>query len=236
MLDYLTRRGAQFVSEIAIEAGLEPSRVREALDSLLRKGQVTNDRFDPLRPSGRAMVEALAQAPPRDPRDVPAWVGVASLPGGCLNPHPEGRWSLVPGRGATEGDETALLAWAAALLERYGVLTRETAALDSLGPALASTRSRSWPGPNGAASCAAVTLSRGSRACNTHWPRLPRNSVDRRADPVRVEPKAFLISTLDPANLYGSGAPFDVPLLEGGTARVPRSAGNFLVLMRGDPS
>jgi ATP-dependent Lhr-like helicase len=44
-----------------------------------------------------------------------------------------------------------------------------------------------------------------------------------------------LLSTLDPANLYGSGAPLDVDLLEGGTARLPRSASNFLVLCGGRP-
>ncbi len=44
-----------------------------------------------------------------------------------------------------------------------------------------------------------------------------------------------LLNTLDPANLYGSGAPLDVPLLEGGTARLTRSPGNFLVLISGRP-
>ena len=44
-----------------------------------------------------------------------------------------------------------------------------------------------------------------------------------------------LLNTLDPANLYGSGAPFDVPLLEGGTARLSRSASNFIVSIAGRP-
>jgi ATP-dependent helicase Lhr and Lhr-like helicase len=44
-----------------------------------------------------------------------------------------------------------------------------------------------------------------------------------------------LISTLDPANLYGSGAPLDIDLLEGGTARLPRSPANYLVLCGGRP-
>ncbi len=45
----------------------------------------------------------------------------------------------------------------------------------------------------------------------------------------------MLISTLDPANLYGAGAPLDINLLEGGTARLPRSSSNFLVLSEGRP-
>ena len=44
-----------------------------------------------------------------------------------------------------------------------------------------------------------------------------------------------LLCTTDPANLYGAGAPFDVELLEGGVARLPRSPGNFLVLRTGRP-
>ena len=46
---------------------------------------------------------------------------------------------------------------------------------------------------------------------------------------------AVLISSLDPANLYGSGAPLDIPLLEGGTARLTRAASNELVLIGGRP-
>ena len=44
-----------------------------------------------------------------------------------------------------------------------------------------------------------------------------------------------LLAAADPANLYGSGAPFDIPLLEGGTARLSRIPGNFLVLRGGRP-
>src|SRR5262249_42839156 len=43
------------------------------------------------------------------------------------------------------------------------------------------------------------------------------------------------VSTVDPANLYGSGAPFDIELLGGGTARLPRLPGNSLVLSHGRP-
>ena len=45
----------------------------------------------------------------------------------------------------------------------------------------------------------------------------------------------MLISTLDPCNLYGAGAPLDIDLLDGGTARLSRSPGNFLVLCGGRP-
>src|SRR4029077_15776575 len=44
-----------------------------------------------------------------------------------------------------------------------------------------------------------------------------------------------LVSTVDPANLYGAGAPLDVELLDGGVARLPRVPGNFLAIRDGRP-
>src|SRR5206468_7997271 len=46
---------------------------------------------------------------------------------------------------------------------------------------------------------------------------------------------AILLHSLDPANLYGSGAPLDIPLLDGGTRPLLRRAGNWLVLRAGQP-
>jgi len=45
----------------------------------------------------------------------------------------------------------------------------------------------------------------------------------------------LLLHSLDPANLYGSGAPFDIPLLDGGTRSFLRRSGNWLVLRAGRP-
>src|SRR5581483_2067548 len=46
---------------------------------------------------------------------------------------------------------------------------------------------------------------------------------------------AVLLHSQDPANLYGSGAPFDIPLLDGGTRPLLRRPGNWLVLRAGRP-
>ena len=45
----------------------------------------------------------------------------------------------------------------------------------------------------------------------------------------------LLLHSMDPANLYGSGAPFDIPLLDGGTRPLLRRPGNWLVLRAGRP-
>jgi ATP-dependent Lhr-like helicase len=44
-----------------------------------------------------------------------------------------------------------------------------------------------------------------------------------------------LVHSLDPANVYGSGAPLDIPLLDGGDRPLLRRAGNWLVLRAGRP-
>jgi ATP-dependent Lhr-like helicase len=44
-----------------------------------------------------------------------------------------------------------------------------------------------------------------------------------------------LLAASDPANLYGGGAPLDIPLLDGGNARLGRIAGNYLVVREGRP-
>ena len=45
----------------------------------------------------------------------------------------------------------------------------------------------------------------------------------------------ILLAAADPANLYGSGAPPDIPLLDGGTGRLSRVSGNSIVMKNGRP-
>src|SRR5262249_49108959 len=45
----------------------------------------------------------------------------------------------------------------------------------------------------------------------------------------------LLVHTLDPANLYGAGAPFDIPLLDGGVRPLLRRPGNWLTIKAGRP-
>jgi ATP-dependent Lhr-like helicase len=227
VLEELSRRGALFVGEIARGTALEPSRVRTALSGLLRRGAVTNDRFDPLRPCGEAVATALERAATAADRDRPRLGRSKRL----ASARPEGRWSLLA---TPEVDaETSLLAWASVLLDRYGVLTRETAALDpwappwrELAPALGRAELRGEvrrgyfvEGLSGVQYALSETV----------------EELGRLAGRSQASPQPVLLSTLDPANLYGTGAPLDIPLLERGTARLTRSSSNFLVLLTGRP-
>ena len=279
VLAALTRLGASFTADLARMTGLEPSRIHQALDELLRRGLVTNDRFDPLRRGGNTMAKALADASTRSLARRPR-LGMSRhgpSPRRSESTRPEGRWSVLTdirmektrehgrtrlqpsGEIAThlaeassspsgfdpdstapvmEGlevadRESAVAVWAAVLLDRYGVLTRETAALDPWAP--------DW---RDLAACLARAELRGDVrrgyfvegltgmqfAAEDVVETLARKGNDRGSQAPLV-----LISTLDPANLYGAGAPLDIDLLEGGTARLPRSSANHLVLCGGRP-
>ena len=227
ILETLASRGASFAADLAHARGVEPSRIRSALRSLMERGSVTNDRFDPPRPGAFDMLDAL-----RDAASAPARGGFRRpRPRRPQSGRPEGRWLLVE---PAEADaETRALAWIEALLARYGVLAREVPALDPWAPPWAELM--------------------------PHLSRLELRGEIRRgyfveglsgvqyADADAVEQLAalagagapgaddFLVSAADPSNLYGSGAPFDIPLLEGGSARLSRAPGNYLVLRSGRP-
>jgi ATP-dependent Lhr-like helicase len=143
---------------------------------------------------------------------------------------PEGRWSRLE---VDDDPGTATLAWSGVLLERYGVLTRETLALDPWAP--------SW---RDLAACLAAAELRGEVRRGYFVEGLSgvqyataeaADALGERAGDRAGESPPVLTSTLDPANLYGSGAPLDIDLLEGGTARLTRAPGNFLVLCGGRP-
>jgi ATP-dependent Lhr-like helicase len=224
ILTSLDAKGASFTTDLARSSGLDPSRVRRALDALLRRGFVTNDRLDPLRPTSRDRIAVLdAAKSTKSGRPRLGGRRFASMP-------PEGRWSRLANPTANEG---SLLAWAEILLGRYGVLTRETVALDpwappwrEVAPLLARAEMRGdvrrgyfvegLSGVQYATQDAAEELARLAGLATSGGP------------PV-------LLSTVDPANLYGSGAPLDIPLLEGGTARLVRTPANMLVLIAGRP-
>ncbi len=224
VLASLDSRGAGFTTDFARWTGLDPSRVRRALDALMRRGLVTNDRLDPLRPASRERIAALdAAKSPRSGRPRLGGRRFASMP-------PEGRWYRLASPPADEG---SLLTWAEILLGRYGVLTRETVALDPWAPAwreLAPLLARAEMRGDVRRGYFVEGLSGVQYATQE-----AADDLARLAGLATSGGPPVLLSTVDPANLYGSGAPLDIPLLEGGTARLVRTPANMLVLIAGRP-
>ena len=213
--------GASFATDLARTSGIEPSRVRRALSGLMARGLVTNDRFDPLRPGAESTLMALTEATSdrrggRSLADSPAAVDLRPGRGTLVAPGIVRR--LTPRRGCWPGPRSCWSGTAS--------LTREVVALEPSAPAwgeLAPLLSRAeWRGEirrgyfveglsgvQYATEEAAAELAR--LAAQPEARRRPSSSSRR----------------VDPANLYGAGAPLDVELLDGGVARLPRIAGQF---------
>ncbi len=190
------------------------------------RGEVTNDRFDPVRPGTFDAIEAL--------------VDVKSSAAGHFfrirsrrpsTDRAEGRWALL--ERADRGEEDRRLAWLDVLLERYGILTRELVELEPWGP--------EWADLAGLLARAELRgeLRRGYFVEGLSGVQYARDEsaagLSRLAGSLASAAEDILLAAADPANLYGSGAPFDIPLLDGGKGRLSRVAGNYLIMKSGRP-
>ena len=206
ILSHLSDRGASFVAQLP-EAPTRSDEVVRALWDLAWLGLVTNDTFAPLRTLGRTS---------RGPR------GRFTLPAG-------GRWSaLASVVGAPPADTVRAHTRALMLLERYGVVSREAAAAESL--------------PGGFASVSGVLrameeagkIRRGHfvdglvGAQFAHAAAVDRLRAARDVGGDAVGPPVVTLSAIDPANPYGALLPWP-------TEGPRRAAGAKVVLAHGEP-
>ncbi|HEV3259654.1 MAG TPA: DEAD/DEAH box helicase [Gemmataceae bacterium] len=224
VVECLHRHGAAFVGDLARDTRLAPSAVRSALWRLLRRQVVTNDQFDVVRRG-------------EDPSHEPAHQGLG-LRHMAVSPRrrgggrqAEGRWALVPW-GPPDAEAHAVFC-ARLLLRRYGVAARELADLDPAMPSwrvlyevlsrmeLAGEIRRGYlvQGLSGAQFALAEAI----------------QGLQDLALPSSAAAPVVLLNSLDPANLYGSGAAFDIPLLDGGSRPLLRRSANWLVFRAGRP-
>jgi ATP-dependent Lhr-like helicase len=220
----LQQRGASYASEIADQIRAPEVSVRSALWSLLRLGLATNDRFDVLR---RGEPLSDAEQPFRSRREVTSFLKRSSRE--RLRSVPEGRWSLLPW--GQPDIEASSVACAARLLTRYGVVARELAALDPAAPVwriLYEVYSRMELAGDVRRGYFVEGLSGAQFALPDAARHLQELSL-----PAQAAPPLMLLHSLDPANLYGSGAPFE--LIAGADRTFLRRAGNWLVQGAGKP-
>jgi ATP-dependent Lhr-like helicase len=119
IVEQLRTGGASFFAQLQGAVGGFPNDIVDALWSLVWKGQLTNDTFHALRSFTRTASRAAKQVPRaafRSRRVAPAGT--------------QGRWSLVPAVRKTPTE--AASATAQRLLARYGVVIRESAAVENL--------------------------------------------------------------------------------------------------------
>jgi ATP-dependent helicase Lhr and Lhr-like helicase len=213
VLDHLATRGASFLAELGGRLPDVPgARVLDAVWGLVWAGLVTNDTFAALRSLGS-----------RVPRG------------------PGGRWSLVRGLVARPVSSTErAAAWATTLLDRHGLVARETAAVEALGGGFSSIyqvlRSMEEAGK-----VRRGYFVEGLGGAQFAYPGI----VDRlrRVRDADSEGEVVVLAATDPANPYGWLLPW--PLLrddEGrsgarGRSRGPsRATGAVVVLADGAPA
>jgi len=226
VLAELEARAASFAADLARSTGLDLMAVRRALRNLMRRGAATNDRFDPLRPGAFEVLDVVDRSMAGSSRGLRR--GGRARRAEAFRP--EGRWERIVG---VEEGEASALAWIDALFARYGVLTRETVALDLWGPRWSDLY------PHLARLELRGEIRRGyfveGLSGVQYATEEAAEGLATLAAGAGGDSPEILLAAADPANLYGAGAPLDIPLLEGGTARLSRSSGNFLVLRAGRP-
>jgi ATP-dependent Lhr-like helicase len=222
-------RGAAFWSDLLADLGevdgraIEPVELQEALWDLVWAGEVTNDAYAPLR-APRLTLAKQREQQARGRR----FAGRRRRPGA---PQIQGRWSLTaPLFADAPSHGPRLRAVAELLLERYGIVTRETVLaegipggfsalygeltnLETLGTA---RRGYFVEGLGGAqfALPAAIERLRGLRA-------------DEPAGPL-------VLAATDPANPFGASLPW--PKREEAEGRRPRRVpGAYVVTLDGEP-
>ena len=222
LLEQMARGGATFFAQLhdAVGGGY-PGETLDALWSLVWRGLVTNDTFHALR--AYVAKPAASSRQPKRQHNLPSFRSRRTTP-----PSAQGRWSLVPSptSSATEWSH----AFANQLLNRYGVLTRESAANENLPGGFSaiydvlkaleeSGRIRrgyfvAGLGATQFALPAAVDLLRGLRT-----------------GPPLEKPEMVILAATDPANLYGSVLRW--PASDGG-AQLTRSAGASVITRNGE--
>ncbi len=219
--------GAAFFTPLhdAVGGGY-PGETLDALWSLVWRGLVTNDTFHALR---AYVARPVSSRQPKRQHNLPSFRSRRTTP-----PSAQGRWSLVPAPQSTPTEWSH--AFANQLLNRYGVLTRESAASENLTGGFSaiydvlkaleeSGRIRrgyfvAGLGATQFALPAAVDLLRSLRN-----------------GPAAEKPEMVTLAATDPANLYGSVLRWPTQqddVGEEGPRALTRSAGSSVVLRNGE--
>jgi ATP-dependent Lhr-like helicase len=204
IVEHLRTAGASFLVAIESAAGAPRTEVTQALWDLVWAGVITNDTFAPLR-----SLSAPAS------RRVSAHASFG------------GRWSLVESLGPAPTGTARMHAQATALLERWGIASRQAARADELagGFAAVSDVLRAMED--------AGTVRRGYfveslEGAQYAWP----GAIDRlREAPRGQAARVDVVSAVDPANAWGSVLPW--PDLRDGDARPARRVGATAILVDG---
>lgn len=221
--ELLASRGAVFFSDLLAATGAYPGDLLAELWHLVWAGEVTNDTVAPLRSFLRTADKASLQRRPHGQM----FRSRRTLPKGS-----EGRWSLLPHAGATDKPPTETerrAALAAQLLERYGVLLRESTHAEGVLGGFSAVYEVLK------AMEEAGRLRRGYFVAGQGATQFALPGADDRLRALREgaeEPATLVLAAADPANPYGAALPWPERSANV-TGRPARAAGAQVVLHDG---
>jgi ATP-dependent Lhr-like helicase len=236
---------AMFFRSIAERlAGVAPADIAAAIWDLVWSGHLSNDTIGPLRSlvSGGTGAHKAKAAPAaaRYRRPGRPSVSAAALAGGSGGPVPVGmggRWYRLPDRDTDPTRRAA--AYADALLDRHGVVTRDAVIAEGAGggfagvyPVLAALEER------GAARRGYFV--EGLGAAQFAVPGAVDRLRSMAESATRGLPTALVLASTDPANPFGAALPWPERVVDEGSAagspsghRAGRKAGALVVLVDG---
>ncbi|MDP9299165.1 MAG: DEAD/DEAH box helicase, partial [Actinomycetota bacterium] len=237
--EHLEERGASFWPDLVGAAGNSDERVLlRALWDLAWSGEVTNDTLAPLRAFVRgASAKVRTPGPGRRPR--PGSLRRVGPPAGA------GRWSLVaPLRRPIATPTESVHALALQLLDRHGVVTRESVLAEAVSGGFAAVypvlkaleeagkvRRGYFVAGLGAAQFAVPGAVDRLRAFRVEDGTARDPGVDGRDAERAAAPPIAVLAAADPAQPYGAALPWPA-----GPGRPSRAAGAFVVLADGAPA
>ncbi|MGI9145373.1 MAG: Lhr family helicase [Chloroflexota bacterium] len=219
--DHLRGRGASFFRDLfSAVGGPTDATVLEALWAMVWSGEITNDTLTPLR------LRLLRKSKTRRPAHL-ARIGP---------PEAAGRWSLVPtllDSSKSQSGTDRAHAVALSLLERHGVVTRESVLGEGVTGGFASV----YPVLRAMEEAGKIRRGYFVEGLGAAQFSLP-GAVDRlRAERVPVDgPTVQVLAAADPANPYGATLAW--PKFAGSThaAKIQRVGGAYVVLVDGEPT
>ncbi|HWH45102.1 MAG TPA: DEAD/DEAH box helicase [Thermoleophilaceae bacterium] len=214
--------GASFFTDLLAAIQVEPAVLQEALWDLVWAGEVTNDAFAPLRAPRLTLAKQRAPAPRR-----------FAARRGAASPHLAGRWSLTAPLFAgalAHGPRTR--AKAEIMLERYGIVTRETVLAEGI-PGGFSTLYGELSNLE-----TLGTARRGYFVEGLGGAQFALGAAVERLRSMRSdeEGRALVLAATDPAQPYGAALPFPKRDDIDGGRRPARVAGAHVVLLDGEPA
>jgi ATP-dependent Lhr-like helicase len=214
--------GALFWSDLVAATALDDALVLPALWELVWSGEVTNDAWAPLR------AERRYQSSGRERRVPDRRVRRFSRARAARTTATQGRWSLAEGLfGSGSPDRRAL---AELLLERHGIVTRDSVRAEGIGGGFGAVygelRALETLG----------TCRRGYFVEGLGGAQFALGGAVERLRELRPregeEPEPLVLAAADPAQPYGAALPWP----KRAEARAARVAGAHVVLLGGEPA